>query len=217
MLATSTIADPLDYIISPFPLQDDRRYEDEKLTLHKTEINELNSITNYLNLLVIFSKRIEEEKTNLTYTIQNSYFEDLTSSNSLREVYGKLLNLVLNTYHFTEDTQEIFYNLRLIMLERIFTVDDPQLVYSFLKDNPKLINLLFDSLNYLKKYFGDDASYSLVIESDPESSDPEKTMFVYIKTSLEIDKALENLDKFDTVWFLDQFSKAGGLINFNLE
>jgi len=217
MLATSTTADSLEYTIFPLSVQEEKRYEDEELTLQKIEINNLYSLFNFQNLLIFLSKEIGEEETNLAYSIQNSYFENMTHVNSNREVYGKILNLVLNTYQFNEETQEIFNDFKLIMLERIFTINNPKLVYLFLKENPKLINLLFDSLNFLKKYFGDDANYSLVIESDPESSDPEKTMFVYVKTSLEIDKALENLDKFDTVWFLDQFSKVGGLINFNLE
>ena len=100
-------------------------------------------------------------------------------------------------------------------LDELFDYRKKDRVRAFLKSHPNLIDFLQESYYYLYKFFGPNAKHILEVVSDPENN--HQTLFVFIHTSLSINKALAKLDKFDDEWFLDHFDQVDGDLNFNLE
>ena len=94
--------------------------------------------------------------------------------------------------------QKDFYS-----LERLYTIENPFAVKSFLAAHPNLKDYLFETHEQIERFFGDSAlEISLKHDSDPEED--YEGLFVIVKTHLSSEEALDFLDKFDFEWFLDQ-------------
>jgi len=93
--------------------------------------------------------------------------------------------------------QKDFYS-----LERLYTIENPFEVKSFLAAHPNLKDYLFETREQIERFFGDSAlEICLKHDSDPEED--YEGLFVIIKTHLSSEEALDLLDKFDDEWFLD--------------
>jgi hypothetical protein len=93
--------------------------------------------------------------------------------------------------------QKDFYS-----LERLYTIENPFEVKSFLAAHPNLKDYLFETHEQIERFFGNSAlEICLKHDSDPEED--YEGLFVIVETHLSPEEALDLLDKFDDEWFLD--------------
>ncbi|NOX63892.1 MAG: hypothetical protein GXP42_18400 [Chloroflexi bacterium] len=102
-------------------------------------------------------------------------------------------------------------------LEERYSFRNASAVSAYLSRHPTLTDLLSDSYEHLRDIFGSEPEFVLEVVRDPEALHPEDYLFVNIRTSMPVDEAIERLDRFDEIWYLDQIEKFGNLINFSLE
>jgi hypothetical protein len=89
-------------------------------------------------------------------------------------------------------------------------------VDAFLTRYPFLVPLLRESVDPLRKIFGDQGMLSLTVETDPEVEDWEY-LVVAVRTTLSADEAQAQLDAFDADWWLNKLPHAQGKLLFTLE
>lgn len=105
---------------------------------------------------------------------------------------------------------------QLHQLEEIYSLRQPAAVRRFLRTHSQLVEVLLDAYVYLQRHFGPDPQVVLEVVGDPEVDDWDE-LFAYVLTSLSVDEALAQLDRFDEEWFLDQLDRIDGQLNFDLE
>jgi hypothetical protein len=101
-------------------------------------------------------------------------------------------------------------------VERHFQMRDPGEVRRFLCRNPWLADFLIDALAPLNESFVEIDQLVLEVFRDPENWGSSE-LVCSIVTRLEPHQALEDLNKFDEMWFLDQTDRTQGLLNFRLD
>ena len=88
---------------------------------------------------------------------------------------------------------------RIEVLEKIYTFDNPEEIYSFLlMANEHVIEVLEDAPIYIAKFF-EDAPLDLVVHHDPEEGF--ELLFIKIKTDLPGGRAVDLLDELDDKWW----------------
>ena len=97
-----------------------------------------------------------------------------------------------------------------------YSLRDPARVKLFLHAHPQLKDVLIEARPHLQKHFGPDAQVFLEVVPDPEIEGWDQ-LIAHIRTDHQPEEALHRLDQFDDEWFLDQLSRVGGQLNFNLE
>lgn len=113
--------------------------------------------------------------------------------------------------------REIVIKTKILDLETSYQLRSPENVQLFLYEYPKIIEILQDGFFYLRKHFGPDAQFVLDVVTDQESAWTQRQLFVYIKTTYDVEKALRQLECLDNDWFLGQVYQVGDLLNFNIE
>jgi hypothetical protein len=103
------------------------------------------------------------------------------------------------------------------LVETFYIYRNRNKVEQFLKTHPGLVIFLLDSRVYLRKYFGDDASYSLEVVSDFEGTNNHEELFVNISTNMLIEDALNQLDELDRSWYFENIDWIGSTLNYSLE
>lgn len=86
----------------------------------------------------------------------------------------------------------------------------------FLEANPFLVPLLVEAYSKIENYFGPCPPVFLEVVSDPEVQGLVE-LFGYIVTRLTPEEAGKQLQRFDWDWFLNQFPRVKGLLNFDVE
>lgn len=92
---------------------------------------------------------------------------------------------------------------------------DPE-VDAFLTRYPFVVFLLKESVDPLRRIFGDQIMLSVRVETDPEVEDGEYLVIAF-RTTLPADQAQEQLDAFGTAWWLKNVPRAQGKLRFTLE
>ena len=92
---------------------------------------------------------------------------------------------------------------------------DPE-VDAFLRRYPFLVPLLKESVDPLKKIFGDRGTLSIYVETDPEVEGWEY-LVIAIRTTLPADQAQGQLDTFGSMWWLEHLPHTQGNVLFTLE
>ena len=87
---------------------------------------------------------------------------------------------------------------------------------AFLKRYPFLLPVLKEALDPLRKTFGETATLSVAVETDPEVEDWEY-LVVAVRTTLPAEEAQTQLDAFDASWWLEHLPRAQGKLLFTLE
>ena len=82
-----------------------------------------------------------------------------------------------------------------------YEIRDETAIIDFLLQRISIVKYLFEAPQKISEYFGDHQGLALEIIRDPEGAYEE--LFLYIKTNLEPDDALNRLDKLDKEWFLN--------------
>ena len=102
-------------------------------------------------------------------------------------------------------------------LERLFELDEPEEIRSFLLMRPHLVDLLLEAKEPIDRFFGMTATVKLEVLFDPESSSPESDMlFGIIHSSLDLDAAKHALQAFTEQWWLDELPRADGALGFDI-
>jgi hypothetical protein len=92
---------------------------------------------------------------------------------------------------------------------------DPE-VDTFLERYPFLRPILQESLDPLRKIFGETAPLAVYVETDPEVDDWEY-LVIALRTTFSADQAQAQLDAFGAAWWLEQLPRAQGKLLFTLE
>jgi hypothetical protein len=90
-------------------------------------------------------------------------------------------------------------------------------VKRFLRRHAGLLELLSEAYPVLQQHFGSRPWLAAEVIGDPESEGDDDVLFVYVRTALTPEAALEALAGFDADWFLGELGRAGGRLNFSLE
>lgn len=101
-------------------------------------------------------------------------------------------------------------------IQDLYTFRNEAAIRKFLSKNAALMNVLIEAYPHVVRYFGDQSRIVLERVKDPEIQDADQ-LVAYVMTSLSVDEALERLNRLDEEWFLEQFDRVDGLLNFNLE
>jgi hypothetical protein len=94
-------------------------------------------------------------------------------------------------------------------IERLFLVDHPDDIRTFIAARPHLISILHEASERIPDSFPPMTKVSLDLVGHPESgSRPE--LVLRIQTSLPMAEALDRLDRLDEEWWLDTLPVAQG-------
>lgn len=80
--------------------------------------------------------------------------------------------------------------------------------------NNQLTNYLWEAFAHIRRIFGNTAQLFLELNDDPEGNFGE--LFIVIKTSHEIEKSLQLLERLDQEWFLSIVNKVGNTLNITV-
>jgi hypothetical protein len=120
----------------------------------------------------------------------------------------------VNTYHVVAADKALTESL--CKIEQLYSLPDANRIREFIIAHQQLADLLIEAYPLIEKHFGLGTEVVLEVFVDPEEEDFVE-LFGNIRTSLSPEAALEQLDKFDEEWFLDQIEKTDGKLNFNIE
>ena len=104
--------------------------------------------------------------------------------------------------------------------KRTITIDDlewdvvPDIIpaiEAFISNHPPIEALLPEINHAISVYFQGFSSVTLNLSLNPETQTPEY-LILTIMTDLDVDEAVQRLDKFDEIWWLDNLQRANGLI-----
>jgi hypothetical protein len=101
-------------------------------------------------------------------------------------------------------------------LFQLYQLRDDKTVTDFIRENPFLLELLFESNQRIKEHFGSDAQVNLELLIDPEAGDY-RELFALVLTGLKPEGALKRLEELDKDWWLEASSLAKGLLNIDVE
>ncbi len=102
------------------------------------------------------------------------------------------------------------------VVERLYDVADPARVCTFTFEKPYVLELLLDAYARLCALFGETSTIRLDFNVDPEIPG-RRYLAVRVLTVFSVDEAIERMDHFDEVWWLDRIGRAGRDLLFALE
>lgn len=89
---------------------------------------------------------------------------------------------------------------------------------SFLIDNPRIIDYIPKAKEQIRKYFGNDVEISLEVFFDPEVDDDDGTsLFMNVRTSDDLDSAMQKLDSLDEEWFIPEVGEYADNFTIDLD
>lgn len=98
----------------------------------------------------------------------------------------------------------------------VYETDDHFAVKDFLSKYPSLVELLVEAYPRLRNAFGASGKLSLELLEDTESS-RDLELFGIAKTAVSVEQGISALESFDSSWWLEASSRAGGKLNFTVE
>ena len=103
----------------------------------------------------------------------------------------------------------------LALLNGWCTFRNETLVLSYLKANAYLIDLTLEAINEARLVFPLEISFDIEVLIDPESESPPHLFLLIIETK-DPDQAVEYLETFYDRWWLDNLSRAKGMMTIGL-
>ena len=91
-----------------------------------------------------------------------------------------------------------------------------EMVEAFTRSQPGVANLIADSAYEIRRIFGPDAGIVLDVPPDYEDEGVAH-LYVRILTPLEVDDALDRLERFNEEWWWDRMDSAPGTLHFTIE
>lgn len=104
---------------------------------------------------------------------------------------------------------------RLALLNGWCTFRNETLVSSYLRSNAYLIDLTFEAITEVRLAFPLEVSFELEVMVDPESENPPH-LFLLIGQTGDPDPAIDALEAFYDHWWLDNLSRARGMMTVGL-
>lgn len=101
-------------------------------------------------------------------------------------------------------------------IERFYEVLNERDVKNFLQTYPSVESLLLEAIEPLGKCFPEIDRLILEVFKDPER-ELSRELVCTIVTTMDPAEALEKLDRFDQMWFLDQLNEFSGVLNFRID
>jgi hypothetical protein len=101
-------------------------------------------------------------------------------------------------------------------IEKLYAFHRPLEVKEFLAAHPFLEPLLVEAYDKIGDYFGPQPDVVLEVVTDPEAID-DRELFVFIRTNLPPEEALDRLDRLDQEWWLDAADQADGKLCIHVE
>lgn len=86
-----------------------------------------------------------------------------------------------------------------------------------LSQSPGLRTILDEAADKIRAVFGADTRLCLKVFENPESPEPDRSLFLFIMTSLEPESAIGLLNHFDELWWIDNASRANGALEISIE
>lgn len=105
---------------------------------------------------------------------------------------------------------------QIVRLDDSFEFKDRNTVVSFLRENPLLVDLLFETRQKISHYFGPETRSALEVFTDPDDGDDHR-LFALILTTFPSDEALSRLEQLDQEWWIQQPYEAKRLMNVDVE
>lgn len=182
-------------------------------------------LANYQDILTTFSDPkllaiIDQDETRhqLSYSIKQTFIEITyisavvaLSNQRMSDTQFPIIQGILDS---TNQTNIIDFNSLFQKIEDCYHFKSKSRVKEFIEEHSYLTHILIESYELIIRFFGSGCYLELAVTTDPEEGF--KELFVYIKTALPVDEALQKLDNFDDQWFLDKMSDTKGKLNFNL-
>ena len=106
--------------------------------------------------------------------------------------------------------------LQLAALDHLYRFQRFEQVAPFLERQPDLVELLVRAVEPLERLFGPEAQRTLDVLVDPEDDTPTPHLYVFIRSPLSNDDALDALATFDRTWWLDHAVATGDRLTFDL-
>jgi len=100
-------------------------------------------------------------------------------------------------------------------LDSLLTFRNPEVVASFLSDNPFIVKLILEARDEIRKQFPDSQLF-LEVLSDTEGIDPDK-LYLYVSTDLSPKEARPRLKALDNDWWLAALNRAQSKLCISLE
>ena len=104
---------------------------------------------------------------------------------------------------------------RFVTLDALYHGHNSRAVREYLAKHRVLQSVLVEAHEYLRRCFGPNLHVELCLRPDPEVEGLD-VLFGYISTDLPVEEALERLERFDEMWFLDAMPDIPARLNFNL-
>lgn len=104
----------------------------------------------------------------------------------------------------------------LASLQRLYRYRNEKAVLEFLAEHAFLVPLLEEVHERASVFFGSISNPVLEVTTDPEALDS-RTLFVFFQTSLALEKALRQLERFDEIWWLQASERANGKLCIDVE
>lgn len=104
---------------------------------------------------------------------------------------------------------------RFVALDTLYRIHNYRAVMEYLDKHRVLQSVLVEAHEYLQRCFGPILDVELCLRPDPEVEGLD-VLFGYISTDLPVEEALERLERFDEMWFLDAMPGTPARLNFNI-
>jgi hypothetical protein len=103
-------------------------------------------------------------------------------------------------------------------VERLYALEHPEEIRSFLHKRPHVVDLLLEALDPIEHYFGNTATADLKLSIDHDSDSEEGDFLcAIIHSALSLDQALKALDAFDWQWWLVRVPRTDGSLTFDID
>jgi hypothetical protein len=93
---------------------------------------------------------------------------------------------------------------------------NPGMVEAFTRSHSGVAGLIAEASNEIRRIFGPDAGIVLDVPSDYEDEGVSH-LYVRILTSLDVDNAVNCLDRFNEEWWWDRMDSAPDTLHFTIE
>jgi hypothetical protein len=101
-------------------------------------------------------------------------------------------------------------------LAGLYTFRERDEVSAFLAENAFLVPILFEARDKIQEYFPNSPVF-LEVRYDPEASDGDPHVVAYIETDLDVEAALNELDRFGDDWWLNIIDVTDMKLNIDVE
>ncbi|MGG1553543.1 hypothetical protein [Paenibacillus ferrarius] len=102
-------------------------------------------------------------------------------------------------------------------LDEVAHFRDYHAVIQFLKEHYYLVEIIYAAIDRVYHYFPSESTFCEIDIISDEGLESSKKLFLYLKTTLEPEDAMEFLDNFDDQWWIDMVPETNCKMIIDLE